>query len=170
MSSTPNHPSRSPARRAEHMFALGPLLALERGDRAAAATALAEWEEALDTVDRARPGRIARRAEPAWDRAVSLLGFQAASWFLITVAVVVGGVFLPRNPVTGCLVVTLAAVPSALCAVREAARGTARSALRRGRLTERAGRRLKRFRRDALAALVSVPMWGVWALAIQPWA
>ncbi|MFE1559995.1 hypothetical protein ACFW6V_34010 [Streptomyces sp. NPDC058734] len=170
MSSTPNHPSKSPARRAERLIAFVPLLVVERGDRAAAAAALAHWQEALDAVDHARPGRIARRAEPAWDRAASLLGFQAASWFLITVAVVVGGVFLPRNPATGCLVVTLAAFPSALCAMREAAHETARSALRRGRLTERAGRRLKRFRRDALAALVSVPMWGIWALAIQPWA
>ncbi|GAA3385736.1 hypothetical protein GCM10017750_65540 [Streptomyces racemochromogenes] len=152
------------------MIMLGPLLVSERGDRAAAAAALAQWEEALDRVERARPGRIARGAEPVWEQAVPLLGFQAASWFLITVAVVVGGVFLPRNQVTGWLVVTLAAFPSALCAVREAAHGTARRALRRGRLTERAGRRLERCRRDVLAALVSVPMWGVWALAIQPWA
>ncbi|GLX21497.1 hypothetical protein [Streptomyces lavendulae] len=169
MSSTPNHPSKGPARRAEHLIAFGPLLVAEHGDRAAAAAALAEWEQALDAVERARPGRIARRAEPVWERAVALLGFQAASWFLITLAVVVGGVFLPRNPVTGCLVVTLAALPSALCAVRETAHETAKGALRRGRLTGRAGRRLKRCRRDALAVLVAVPMWGVWALAIQPW-
>ncbi|EFL13047.1 hypothetical protein [Streptomyces sp. C] len=169
MSSTPNHPSKSPVRRAERLIAFGPLLVVERGDGAAVAASLTQWEEALGAVERARPGRITGRAEPVWDRAVSLLGFQAASWFLITVAVVVGGVFLPRNPVTGWFVVTLAAFPSALCAVREAAHGTARSALRRGRLTERAGRRLKRCRRGGLAALVSVPMWGIWALAIQPW-
>ncbi|MFJ8011517.1 hypothetical protein [Streptomyces sp. NPDC096339] len=167
--STPKPPSQTPVGRAERlvMYAVG--LALER-DSAEAAARVAESEEVMATVGRARVGRIGHKTDQVWMQAVSLFGFLGAAWFLITVAVMVGGLFLPRSPLTGYLVAAAAALPSALCVSREAAHEIAKSALRRGRLTAGARRRLTRVRSDAFVLPVTVPMYGVWLLVIQPWA
>ncbi|MFD7256762.1 hypothetical protein [Streptomyces sp. NPDC059874] len=163
-------PSRSPFQWADRKITLAFLLVSARGDRAEAARELAETEEAVKTTASAPAGRIRRKSEPSWMLAMSMLGFRAGVWFVITALVLVGGLFLPRSELTGYLVVTVAAFPAALSASRETGHEIARSALRREHLTERGRRWYSRVQHDGFVVLLVPPLWAACAAAVQPWA
>ncbi|THA39833.1 hypothetical protein [Streptomyces sp. A1547] len=163
-------PSKSPFQWADRTITFAFLLASARGDGAEAARERAEIEEAMRKTAAATAGRIGMKAEPLWVRAMSILGFRAGAWFLITALVLVGGLLLPRSELSGYLTVTVAAFPAALCASREAAHEIARSALRRERLTQRGRCWYSRVQHDGFVALLVLPLWAACAAAVQPWA
>ncbi|MEU9305715.1 hypothetical protein [Streptomyces sp. NPDC048269] len=163
-------PSKSPFQWADRTITLVFLLAAERGDRAEAGQELTTADVVMRATAAAPAGRIGTKAEPVWVRAMSLLGFRAGAWFVICALVLVGGLFLPRTELAGYLTVTVAAFPAALCVSRETAHEIARSALRRGRLTERGRQWYSRVQHDGFTALLVLPLWAVCAAAVQPWA